>query len=95
MMAGGLGHQHLGADAVRAGDQQGIGETGRLDVEQRPETAQARDHAGPGRRLRQPPDGLDEGGAGIDIDPGLLVGQAAVRWTAVFTPFLGNTFLLG
>ena len=71
----------LGADAVGGGDQDRVGEAGRLQVEQRAEAAQAAQHAGPRGGARQRLDRLDQRIAGIDIDAGRAIGQAiALGW---------------
>jgi len=88
--ARGLGDHQLGADAVGGGHQQGIRVARGLGVEQPAEAAELGRRAGPPGRRRQRLDGLDEGVAGVDVDPGLLVSGGAVFW-----PFSGNSFLLG
>ena len=66
--AGGLRDLELGADAVGGRDQDRIGETRRLEVEQRAEAAEARRRAGAGGGAGQRLDRLDQGIAGIDVD---------------------------
>jgi hypothetical protein len=78
-MAAGLdGDLQLGADAVGRRDQDRIGEAGGLEVEQRPEAAEAgigaRAAGGSGERL----DRIDQGLASVDIDPGGLIKRRRV-----------------
>ena len=73
MASGGDGDLELGADTVGGGDQDRVLEAGRLQIEQRAEAAEAGLGAGPRRRLGERLDRLDQGVAGIDIDPGIAV----------------------
>src|SRR5690606_2948080 len=66
----------LGADAVGAADQDRVLEAGGLEVEERAEAAEPAHGAGAVGGARQRLDGLDQRVAGIDVDPGVLVGQA-------------------
>src|SRR3569623_1111577 len=74
VIAGVDGDLEFGADAVVGGYQDWIDETGRLEVEQPPETPDfgigARSARRPNRRL----DGLYQGISGIDVDARMLVG---------------------
>ncbi len=72
------GDAQLGADAVGGGDQQRVVVACRLQVEQGAETTQAAVRAGAPGGLGQRLDGLDQGGARIDIDAGLGVGKAVL-----------------
>jgi hypothetical protein len=74
--AGGDRHLQLGADPVGGGDQERIAEAGRLEVEKPAESAQRGLGAGPGRGLGERLDGLDQGVARVDVDPGVLVADA-------------------
>ena len=78
MAPGGDGDLQLGADAVVGGDQQGVAEARRLEVEEAAETAQAGIRAAARGRAGQGLDGLDQGVAGIDVDARILVGQLVV-----------------
>ncbi len=69
----------LGADAVGTGHQNRFAVPTR-EVEQGAETAKATHHLRSEGALDQRLDALDEGVAGIDIDPGIAVGQG--RWRA-------------
>jgi len=75
---GGDGDLQLGADAVVGGDQQGVAESGRLEVEEAAKTAEPRVGAAAGGRAGQRLDSLDQGIAGIDVDAGILVSQLVV-----------------
>src|SRR5690606_12161663 len=72
------GDLDLGADAVVGGDQQGVGEAGRLEVEHAAEAADLGVGAGTAGRAHQRLDGLDEGVAAADVDAGIGVGQRTV-----------------
>jgi hypothetical protein len=79
-MAAGLdGDLQLGADTVGRGDNQRILETGRLEVEQGPESPQRRLCAGAARRFRQRLDGVHQHLAGVDIHPRIGVGEAVAQ----------------
>ena len=69
------GDLQLCADAVGRRDQDRIAEAGGLQVEERAETAEAAEHARPRRRGRGRLDPLDQAVAGVDVDPGVAVGQ--------------------
>ncbi len=66
---------HLGADAVVGGDQDRIDEPGRLEVEQAAEAAQFRVRPRPAGRARQRLDPVHQPVAGVDIDPGVGIGE--------------------
>ena len=68
----------LGADAVGAGDQHRLAEA-LADLEQRAEAADAGQHFGPQRALRERLDALDERVAGVDVDAGVAVGKRGTR----------------
>ena len=68
-------HQ-LGADPVGAGNEDRILESGALEVEQPAESADFGVRARPGGRPHQRLDQVHHPVAGVDIDPGLGVGQA-------------------
>jgi len=76
--AGGDGDLQLGADTVVGGDQQRITESGRLEVEEAAEAAEAGIRPAAGGRAGQRLDGLDQGVSGIDVDSRVLVGQRVV-----------------
>ena len=65
----------LGADAVVGGDQDRVLEAGALQIEQRAEAAEVGVRARPAGRAGERLDGADERIAGIDIDPGITVGE--------------------
>ena len=69
--------RQLGADAVIGGDQHGIAEARRLQVEQAAEAADLGLGAEPPRRAHQRLDLLDHAVACIDVDAGSGIGQAA------------------
>jgi hypothetical protein len=83
---------HLGADAVGGGDQDRVGEPGRLEVEQRAEAAEIGIRAGAGRRLGLRLDRFDQRGAGIDINARIFVRDGGdgvlARAQLGFRPFL-------
>ena len=64
----------LGADAVGAADQDRLVVAGR-EPAQRREPADAAEHLGPHRRLRERLDPVDQGVAGVDVDARVLVGE--------------------
>jgi hypothetical protein len=66
-------HFHLGADAIGGGDQDRVGEAGRLEVEQRAETAEIDLGAGAGGGLGLRLDRFDQRGAGIDVNARIFV----------------------
>ena len=68
----------LGADAVGAGDEHGIAKA-LADLDQRAEAADARQHLGPQRALRERLDAFDERVAGGDVDAGIGVGKRGTR----------------
>ncbi len=70
------GDFHLGADAVIGGDEDGVGESGGLEVEQPAETADFRVCAAPPRRAHQRLDQIDHPRAGVDVDARLRIGQS-------------------
>jgi hypothetical protein len=70
------GDFQLGADAIRGGDEHGIGKPGGFQVEQRAKAAQPADDAGAGRRLGQRLDRLDQRIPRLDINPGIPVCHA-------------------
>ena len=79
-MAPGLdGDLDLGADAVGRGDQHRVGEAGALEVEQAAEPADLRIRARPRGRPYQRLDQVDHAVAGVDVDAGIRVGEAAPR----------------
>ncbi len=69
------GDLHLGADAVVGGDQDRIDEARRLEVEQAAESAELRIRPRPAGRARERLDPVHQPGAGVDIDPGVGVGE--------------------
>ena len=73
---GGVGDLELGADPIGTGDQNGVAVARRLEVEERPEAAERRGHAGALRRGGQRLDGVDQRRAGVDVDAGGLVIEA-------------------
>src|ERR1043165_1432110 len=73
--------QHLGADAVGPGDQDRIGKTGALEVEQAAEAADFAVGARAGGRAHERPDQLDHPVAGVDIHARVRIGQ-------LFSPFI-------
>ena len=77
-IAGLDGDLELGADAVIGGDQHGIAEARRLQVEQAAEAADLGLGAGPPRRADQRLDLLDHAVAGIDVDAGFGIGQSVL-----------------
>jgi hypothetical protein len=74
--AGGDGELELGADAVGGGNQDRIAIAGGLGVEEGAEAAEAGRRAAAGGGARQRLDRLDQGVAGVDVDPGGSVGPA-------------------
>jgi hypothetical protein len=72
----------LGADAVGGRDQDRVVVARRLQIEERSESAEARIAAGARRGLGERLDRLDQRIAGIDIDPGIAIGQAVARGPA-------------
>jgi hypothetical protein len=71
VLAGLDGDLELGADAVVGGDQDRIAKPARLQIEQAAEAAEVASAPGPCGRFGQRLDRLDQGVAGIDIDPAL------------------------
>ena len=69
-------HLELGADPVGRRDQQRVIVSGRLQVEERPETAQRGLRAGPAGGLGQGFDAFDQRIPGVDIDASLGIGEA-------------------
>lgn len=69
------GDLQLGADAVGGRDQR-IDVAGGLEVEQGPRSAEPALHAGTGGGFRERLDGLDERGAGVDVDARTGIGKA-------------------
>ena len=63
----------LGADAVGGGDQERLLEARLAQVEQAAEAAELGGGARPGGRAGERPDRLDQGLAGLDVDPGLPI----------------------
>jgi hypothetical protein len=76
VQAGFDGDLQLGADAVCGRDDQRVLIARGLEVEEGAETAQRRIRARPPCRFGQRLDRLDEGGAGVDVDARLGVGEA-------------------
>jgi hypothetical protein len=72
--SGGDRHLELGADAVGRGDQQRIAEAAGGEVEEGPETAETRGRPASRGRAGERLDGLDERGAGVDVDARRPVG---------------------
>src|SRR6201999_4527161 len=64
----------LGPDAVGAAHQDRLLVAGR-DPGQRGKAADPTEHLGPHRRLRERLDPIDQGVAGVDVDPRVLVGE--------------------
>src|SRR5690606_2282808 len=75
--AGFDGNSELGADAVIGGDEDRVGEAGGLQVEQPAEAADLGVGAGPARRAHHRLDLLDQRVAGVYVDPGCPVCEAA------------------
>ena len=65
----------LGADAVIGGDQDGIDEAGRFQIEQAAKPADFRIGARAARRANERLDPLDHGIARVDVDAGFGIGQ--------------------
>ncbi len=79
------GELQLGADAVGAGDQHRLAIALR-QLDQRAEAADAGQHLGPHRPLRERLDALDQRVAGIDVDAGVAVRKGdgwAERWMVI------------
>ncbi len=68
----------LGADAIGGGHQHRVLEARGLEVEQPAEAAQGGIGAGPARGLGGRGDARDQRLAGIDVDAGVLVGEAVL-----------------
>ena len=83
------GDAQLGADAVVGGDQDRIAVARRLQVEQAAEAAEAAVRAQAAGRLDERLDGLDERVAGVDVDPGVAVGDAGLRSRSGSVIYLG------
>jgi hypothetical protein len=66
----------LRADAVGRGDEDGVAIAGGLRIEEGAEAAEGRRRAAARGGARQRLDRLDQGVAGIDVDPGGFVGEA-------------------
>jgi hypothetical protein len=86
VLAGGQRYHQLGSDAVGTGDQDGVLEPCCLEIEQRAETAQTGVRARAGGGARERLDRVDQAVAGIDIDPGILVGQMISARYGVLRP---------
>jgi hypothetical protein len=78
MAPGGDGDHQLGADTVGAGDQDGVGEASRLEVEQCPETAQIGCYTTASGGFGKGADGVHQGIASVDVDAGAFVTEAMV-----------------
>jgi len=74
--AGRDGELELGADAVGCGDQDRVPIAGGLRVEEGAEAPEAGRGPAAGGGARQRLDRLDQGIAGVDVDPGGFVGPA-------------------
>ncbi len=69
------GQLELGADAVGAGDQHRFAVAIQRQLEQRAEAAEPGQHARAEGVLDDRLDALDQGIAGVDIDPGLRIAE--------------------
>jgi len=74
--AGRNGELELGADTVGGGDQDRVAIAGGLGVEEGAEAAEAGRRPAAGGGARQRLDRLDQGVAGVEVDPGGFVGPA-------------------
>ena len=66
---------HLGADAVVGGDQNGVGEAGRLEIEKAAEAAELGVRPRTAGGARQRLDKVDEAVARVDVDAGVGIGE--------------------
>src|SRR5581483_11045096 len=71
------GDLDLGADAVGGGDQDGVGKSGALEIEQAAEAADLGVGATPRRGAHQRLDQFHHAVPGVDVDPGLRISEAA------------------
>jgi len=85
--AGGDGDFELGADPVRRGDEDRVLEPRGLEIEERAEAAEAGVAAAAGGGFRERLYRLDQGVAGVDVDPGLAIAVLAVPVGEILAPY--------